>query len=60
VYGARMTGGGFGGCTVNLVRADAVVKFRSLIAARYAGATGHAPEIYVCKAAEGAGPVRSA
>ena len=60
VYGARMTGGGFGGCTVNLVRADAVVKFRSLIAARYAGATGHAPEIHVCKAAEGAGPVRSA
>jgi galactokinase len=58
VYGARMTGGGFGGCTVNLVRADAVLQFRSLIAARYAGATGHAPEIYVCHAAEGAAPVQ--
>jgi galactokinase len=57
VYGARMTGGGFGGCTVNLVRADTVVKFRSLIAARYAGATGHAPEIYVCQAADGAAAV---
>jgi galactokinase len=57
VYGARMTGGGFGGCTINLVRSDAVMKFRALIGARYAGATGHAPEIYVCEAAEGAGPV---
>jgi galactokinase len=53
-----MTGGGFGGCTVNLVRADAVLQFRSLIAARYTGAIGHAPEIYVCKTADGAGPVQ--
>jgi galactokinase len=58
VYGARMTGGGFGGCTVNLVRADRVIPFRALIAARYAAATGHPPEIYVCEAAEGAGPVQ--
>jgi galactokinase len=58
VYGARMTGGGFGGCTVNLVRADKVVPFRAQIAARYAAATGHPPEIYVCEAAQGAGPVR--
>ena len=57
VYGARMTGGGFGGCTVNLVRADAVLQFRSTVAARYAAATGHAPAIYVCQAAQGAGPV---
>jgi galactokinase len=57
VYGARMTGGGFGGCTVNLVRLDQVLKFRSLIAARYTAKTGLAPEIYVCEAAEGAGPV---
>ena len=59
VFGARMTGGGFGGCTVNLVRADAVPAFRSLIAERYADATGQTPEIYVCQAAEGAGPVLS-
>jgi galactokinase len=58
VYGARMTGGGFGGCTVNLVRADRVVPFRAMIATRYTAATGHSPEIYVCEAAEGAGPVQ--
>ena len=57
VYGARMTGGGFGGCTVNLVRADAVPAFSALMAERYAGATGQIPEIYVCQAADGAGPV---
>jgi galactokinase len=58
VYGARMTGGGFGGCTVNFVRMDAVTEFRSLIAERYTGATGLTPEIYVCKAADGAGRVQ--
>ena len=58
VYGARMTGGGFGGCTVNLVRADRVVPFRAMIAARYGAATGHSPEIYVCEAAQGAARVQ--
>lgn len=57
VYGARMTGGGFGGCTVNLVRADAVARFESLIADRYQQATGHRPEIYVSTAADGAAAV---
>ncbi len=57
VYGARMTGGGFGGCTVNLVRSEAVANFRSSIFERYLAATGRAPEIYVCEAADGAGPV---
>jgi galactokinase len=55
VYGARMTGGGFGGCTVNLVHADRVAQFRSQLAADYARATGRRPEIYVCEAADGAG-----
>jgi galactokinase len=54
VYGARMTGGGFGGCTVNLVRTDRVQQFSSRLAADYARATGHRPEIYVCEAADGA------
>jgi len=58
IYGCRMTGGGFGGCTVNFVRMDAVTEFRSLIAERYTGATGLTPEIYVCKAADGAGRVQ--
>jgi galactokinase len=55
VYGARMTGGGFGGCTVNLVHTDRVSQFRSQLAVDYARATGHRPEIYVCEAADGAG-----
>jgi galactokinase len=55
VYGARMTGGGFGGCTVNLVRAERVEAFRSYIAPAYREATGIVPEIYVCEAAQGAG-----
>jgi galactokinase len=57
VYGARMTGGGFGGCTVNLVREDAVEEFRVEIAKGYKQDTGIDPEIYICTAAEGAGEV---
>ncbi|HEX4948384.1 MAG TPA: galactokinase, partial [Blastocatellia bacterium] len=56
VYGARMTGGGFGGCTINLVNTDAVAEFEQLIAQEYERETGIQPEIYVCSAAEGAGP----
>jgi len=52
-----MTGGGFGGCTINLVRADAVASFADLIGARYAQATGRDPQIHVCTAADGAGPL---
>jgi len=59
VYGARMTGGGFGGCTVNLVDADAVDPFKATVAREYRNATGLQPEIYVCAAAEGAGEVTS-
>jgi galactokinase len=54
VFGARMTGGGFGGCTVNLVRTDSTHAFRTNIGARYEQATGIAPEIYVCELAQGA------
>jgi galactokinase len=54
VYGARMTGGGFGGCTVNLVREDAVERFGLFVAERYSRATGRRPEIYVCESADGA------
>jgi galactokinase len=54
VYGARMTGGGFGGCTVNLTSADAAVQFKSHIEQAYHDATGIAPDVYICKPAEGA------
>lgn len=57
VIGARMTGGGFGGCTVNLVRSDCVDAFRRVITDGYRRATSLTPEIYVCRAADGAGPV---
>jgi len=54
VIGARMTGGGFGGCTVNLVQSDSVDSFKQTVAKGYAEATGREPEIYVCSAAQGA------
>jgi galactokinase len=54
VYGARMTGGGFGGCTVNLVASDSVAEFKTRVAAGYEAATGLNPEIYICSAANGA------
>ena len=54
VYGARMTGGGFGGCTVNLVRAEAVAQFRERVSEEYEQATKIKPEIYVGIASNGA------
>jgi galactokinase len=59
VFGSRMTGGGFGGCTVNLVAADAVEGFTDVIAREYEEATRLKPEIYVCNAADGAAEVLS-
>ncbi len=58
VIGARMTGGGFGGCTVNLVKKDTVASFVEQISKDYKGATGIDPEVYVCEASEGASQVR--
>jgi galactokinase len=52
--GGRMTGGGFGGCTVNLVKTSAAEKFATQIAERYQSAIGIKPDIYVCSAANGA------
>lgn len=57
VYGARMTGGGFGGCTINLVDADRAEEFRCTILGEYERATGRVAEIYVTSAANGAGPI---
>lgn len=58
LYGARMTGGGFGGCTINLVQSDCVADFTSNVAKLYQESTGISPQIFVSSAAEGAGKVR--
>lgn len=55
VYGARMTGGGFGGCTVNLVRPDAVERFEREIKAAYQERFKIDPAIYRCVPSQGAG-----
>jgi galactokinase len=54
-YGARLTGGGFGGCTVNLVARDKAELFTKTLAANYEIETGLHPEIYTCQASPGAG-----
>ena len=52
--GARLTGGGFGGCTVNLVEVDKAEAFSTKVAAGYLERTGIQPEIYHCRAADAA------
>ena len=54
VYGARMTGGGFGGCTVNLVADTHVEEFKERVSQEYERTTTLKPEIYICTAANGA------
>ncbi len=53
VYGSRMTGGGFGGCTINLVAAPEIERFDASMRAAYEQRTGRRPEIYVCTASNG-------
>jgi galactokinase len=52
--GARLTGGGFGGCTVNLVEASEADAFARKLLKEYLAATGIAAEVYHCHAAAGA------
>lgn len=53
VYGSRLTGGGWGGCTVSLVRADAIERFCGTVATIYEHEIGYPPDIYVCTASDG-------
>ncbi len=57
VYGSRMTGGGFGGCTVNLVAPGSVAEFGSRLGAAYQERYGKRPAFYDCRPAAGAGRV---
>ncbi len=59
-YGARMTGAGFGGCAVALVRADAADAFAERVARQYQAATGNEPALYVTQASRGAETVFAA
>ena len=54
-FGARLTGGGFGGCTVNLVASDQAEAFSQSLGPEYERRTGLHPEIYICQASQGAG-----
>ena len=54
VYGARMTGGGFGGCTINFVDAEQAGEFQRRVSAGYEAAIGLRPDIYICEASQGA------
>jgi len=54
VFGARMTGGGFGGATINLVDARFAGEFKEKMAKSYQRETGLVPQIYICRPAEGA------
>jgi galactokinase len=57
VIGARMTGGGFGGCVVCLVEAGAVERFSHSVAPAYLEATGIAPDIFTTSPGPGVGAV---
>ncbi len=59
VYGSRMTGGGFGGCTVSLVRTNAVHRVAQTIAEQYQSRTGTAPTTFITRPAPGAGVLQT-
>jgi galactokinase len=54
LVGARLTGGGFGGCTVNVVEKDKAPEFARKLAQRYHNATGIQPQVLICQASAGA------
>lgn len=54
VIGSRITGGGFGGCTVSIVKNEAVDDFTKVLEMEYAKKVGHKPEFYIVDVGEGA------
>ncbi|MBV1703712.1 MAG: galactokinase, partial [Hyphomicrobiales bacterium] len=57
VFGSRMTGGGFGGCTVSLVEAARADEIMARIAEGYRARTGINATIFACTPADGVGEV---
>jgi galactokinase len=57
VWGARMTGGGFGGSTVNLIQSEAVPEWQWMVAQRYLQRWGRAPEAHICRFSCGASQI---
>ncbi len=55
VYGSRMTGGGFGGCTVSLIEASAVERVRRIVIDGYRVGAGREADVFVCSPSDGAG-----
>jgi len=54
VYGSRMTGGGFGGCTVSLVKTEKIAKVSEFIRKNYQAVTGVEPTLFATRPAQGA------
>ena len=54
LIGARLTGGGCGGCTINLVEQSQAKAFAQALGALYAGQFGIVPQIHICHASDGA------
>ena len=53
VLGSRMTGAGFGGSTVSIVKEDAVDEFKEKVGKNYTEKIGYAPTFYVCDIGDG-------
>jgi galactokinase len=58
-YGSRMTGGGFGGCTINLVETDRADEFAKAICTRYEHESRKKCAAYICSPVDGAGEERT-
>jgi|SRR5580698_366042 galactokinase len=59
VYGSRLTGGGFGGCTISLVNIENSAEFERGVLEAYHSATGLFTDIYLCRASQGVGAAGS-